>query len=115
MFTRSFGCQQSVNDGEKDYGRSGGPWLRRLRRRGTGGLDCIQYLCGAEHAEHRVFGNIGALKTLKEKNPHLLIAVCGCMTQQESVVEKLKKSYPYVDIVFGTNGIDLLPRLILEN
>ena len=67
-----------------------------------------------EHAEHRVFGNIGALKTLKEKNPHLLIAVCGCMTQQESVVEKLKKSYPYVDIVFGTNGIDLLPGLILE-
>src|SRR5699024_5102929 len=65
-------------------------------------------------AEDRVFGNIGALKPIKEQNPSLMIAVCGCMTLQETIVEKFRKSYPYVDIVLGTNAIDEFPQKILE-
>lgn len=114
VFTRSFGCQQSVNDGEKITGVLVDLGFGVCEEEEQADLIVFNTCAVREHAEHRVFGNIGALKTLKEKNPHLLIAVCGCMTQQESVVEKLKKSYPYVDIVFGTNGIDLLPGLILE-
>ena len=67
-----------------------------------------------EHAEQRVFGNVGALKGLKQKKPRLIIGVCGCMAQQPTVVEKLRKSYPFVDLVFGVNGIDRLPEMIAE-
>ena len=67
-----------------------------------------------EHAEQRVFGNVGALKKLKEQNPRLMIGVCGCMAQQEHIVEKLRQSYPYVDLVFGVDGIDRLPAMLAE-
>ena len=85
-YVRSYGCQQNVNDGEK------------IR----------------EHAEQRVFGNVGALKKLKEKNPRLIIGVCGCMAQQKHIVDKLRASYPYVDLVFGVDGIDRLPAMLVE-
>ena len=65
-----------------------------------------------EHAEQRVFGNVGALKGLKEKKPGLLIGLCGCMANQKQIVEKVRKSYPYVDFVFGVDGIDTLPDLL---
>ena len=67
-----------------------------------------------EHAEQRVFGNVGALKGLKEKKPGLIIGLCGCMANQKHVVEKLRQSYPYVDLVFGVDGIDTLPQLIAQ-
>ena len=67
-----------------------------------------------EHAEQRVFGNVGALKGLKEKKRGLMIGLCGCMANQKHVVEKLRKSYPYVDLVFGVDGIDTLPQLIAQ-
>ena len=67
-----------------------------------------------EHAEQRVFGNVGALKGLKEKKPGLMIGLCGCMANQKHVVEKLRQSYPYVDLVFGVDGIDTLPQLIAQ-
>lgn len=113
-FVHSFGCQQNVNDGEKilgvlmdiGYGEAPSPEEADF---------IIFNTCAVrEHAEQRVFGNVGALKKLKEQNPKLMIAVCGCMTQQAQVVEKFKASYPFVDIVFGTAGIDTLPQLICD-
>ena len=113
-FVHSFGCQQNVNDGEKilgvlvnaGYGRAAAPEEADL---------IIFNTCAVrEHAEQRVFGNVGALKKLKEQNPKLMIAVCGCMAQQKQIVEKFKASYPFVDIVFGVNAIDTLPQLIAQ-
>lgn len=113
-YMHSFGCQQNVNDGEKikgvlvqlGYG---------LTDRAEGADLVIFNTCAVrEHAEQRVFGNIGALKNLKVANPKMMIAVCGCMVQQKTVVDKIKQSYPYVDIVFGVNGIDQLPHMIGE-
>jgi len=65
-----------------------------------------------ENAEVRVFGNIGQLKALKEKKPALLIVLCGCMTQQEHIVDKVYKSYPYVGLVFGTSRMKQFPELL---
>ena len=65
-----------------------------------------------ENAELKIFGNIGKLKALKKANPNMIVAVCGCMVMQEHIVEKIKKSYPFIDIVFGTNAIEILPQLI---
>ena len=113
-YVRSYGCQQNVNDGEKIRGV--------LQDVGFGVCDTLEdadlilfNTCAVrEHAEQRVFGNIGALKKLKEQNPRLIIGVCGCMAQQPHIVEKLRQSYPYVDLVFGVDGIDRLPALLAE-
>ena len=61
-----------------------------------------------------MFGNVGALKRLKKDKPGLIIGLCGCMAQQQSIVDKIRESYPFVDIVFGVNGIDTLPQLLCE-
>ena len=113
-YVRSYGCQQNVNDGEKIKGV--------LQDVGYGLCDTVEQAdlilfntCAVrEHAEQRVFGNVGALKKLKEENPRLMIGICGCMAQQEHIVEKLRQSYPYVDLVFGVDGIDTLPQLIAQ-
>ena len=113
-YVRSYGCQQNVNDGEKIKGV--------LQDVGYGLCDNVEHAdlilfntCAVrEHAEQRVFGNVGALKKLKEQNPRLMIGVCGCMAQQEHIVEKLRQSYPYVDLVFGVDGIDTLPQLVAQ-
>ena len=55
-----------------------------------------------------MFGNVGALKRLKKDKPGLIIGLCGCMAQQQSIVDKIRESYPFVDIVFGVNGIDII-------
>ena len=113
-FVHSYGCQQNVNDGEKLRGV--------LQDIGFGLCDTVEQAdlilfntCAVrEHAEQRVFGNVGALKKLKEANPRLIIGVCGCMAQQPRIVDKLRRSYPYVDLVFGVDGIDRLPAMLAE-
>ncbi|MCH5207622.1 MAG: tRNA (N6-isopentenyl adenosine(37)-C2)-methylthiotransferase MiaB [Oscillospiraceae bacterium] len=108
----TFGCQQNVSDGEKikgmlsemGYGFSNSPE----------GADIVIFnTCAVrENAEDRVFGNLGALKHNKAKKPDMIIAVCGCMTEQEHIVSRIKKSFPHVDLVFGTNALHTLPELI---
>ena len=65
-----------------------------------------------ENANQKVYGHLGILKNYKKKNPHMMIALCGCMMQEELVVEKLKESYRFVDIIFGTHNIYKLAELI---
>ena len=67
-----------------------------------------------EHAEDRVFGNVGALKALKRRRPSLLIALCGCMMEQEHIAEKIYRSFPYVGLVFGTHVIHRFPELLFN-
>ncbi len=108
----TFGCQQNVSDGEKIKGM--------LAEMGCGfsdipeGADIIIFnTCAVrENAEDRVFGNLGALKHEKRRNPDVIIGVCGCMVQQEHIVKKIKRSFPHVDLVFGTNALHTLPELI---
>ena len=67
-----------------------------------------------ESAEDRVFGNVGALKNIKRERPELMIALCGCMMQQQHIADKIKKSFPFVDLVFGTHVVYRLPELIYK-
>ena len=113
-YVRSYGCQQNVNDGEKIKGV--------LQDVGYGLCDNVEHAdlilfntCAVrEHAEQRVFGNVGALKKLKEQNPRLMIGVCGCMAQQEVVAQRVKKSYRHVDLVFGPQALWKFPELLYE-
>jgi len=110
----SYGCQLNFSDGEKIKGM--------LMKMGFGFTEepekadlVIFNTCAVrENAEDRVFGNLGNLKRLKEDNPEMIIGLCGCMAELENVVERIKKSYPYVDIVFGTSALDRLPKLIYQ-
>ncbi len=70
--------------------------------------------CIRENAENHAFGNIGALKKLKKQKPNLLIAVGGCMTQEEGKTELLKKKFPFIDILFGTLNLERLGALISQ-
>ena len=108
----TYGCQQNEADSEKLRG-----YLRAM------GFDFTQDEFAAdvvvmntcavrEHAETRVFGNVGALTHTKAHNPNQIIAVCGCMAQQEHVAEKLKKSYRIVDLVFGPHELWRFPELL---
>lgn len=67
-----------------------------------------------ENAENKVFGELGFLLKYKRKNPEMLIGVCGCMSQEESVVNKILKQYQHVDMVFGTHNIHRLPHILNE-
>ena len=67
-----------------------------------------------ENANHRVYGRLGQLHARKKKNPHMMIALCGCMMQEAHVVEKLKKSYSFVNLIFGTHNIYKFSELIVS-
>ena len=113
-FVHSYGCQQNVNDGERIKGVLVDIGYGLCDKPEDADLILFNTCAVREHAEQRVFGNVGALKGLKEKKRDLMIGLCGCMANQKHVVEKLRKSYPYVDLVFGVDGIDTLPQLIAQ-
>ena len=109
-FVKSYGCQQNISDGEKLKGMlmlMGYGFTEEIEQ-----ADLVLYNTCAirENAEDRVFGNVGALKHNKRRNPEMLVALCGCMMQQEHIVQRLKKSYPYVDLIFGTHVVHQLPE-----
>lgn len=113
-YIRTYGCQQNVADSEKIKG-----YLYEMGYSFTDTPDNADFIlfntCAVrEHAEDRVFGNVGALKTLKRKNPSLIIALCGCMMEQEHIANKIYKSFPFVSLVFGTHSMHKLPQLIYE-
>ena len=110
-FVHTYGCQGNVADSERIKGLL--TLMGYVMTEEKEDADLILYNTCAirEHAEDRVFGNVGAIKKLKQSNPNLIIALCGCMMQQEHIREKLYKSYPYVDIVFGTHNQYLIPEI----
>lgn len=111
---RTYGCQQNVADGEKIKGQLEQMGFSFTENEEDADLILFNTCAVREHAEDRVFGNVGALKNVKRRNPSLIIAVCGCMMEQEHVAERMKKSFPFVNLVFGTHVIHKLPELLFR-
>lgn len=109
---RTYGCQQNVADGERMKGMLSEMGFEFTEYEDEADFILFNTCAIREHAEDRVFGNIGALKNVKRRNPSLLIAVCGCMMEQERVAERIKVSFPFVNIVFGTHVIHRLPEMM---
>ncbi len=108
----TYGCQQNVSDSEHLKGM-----LCDMGFSFTEDAEAADFIlyntCAVrEHAEDRVFGNIGALKHYKRRNPNMIIGICGCMVQQSAVAERFRKSYPYVDLLFGTHVVHRLPEFL---
>ena len=113
-YVHTYGCQGNVADSERIKGQ-----LRKMGYSFTetpedADLVLFNTCAVREHAEDRVFGNVGALKPIKEKRRNMIIVLCGCMMQQQHVADRIKKSYPYVNLVFGTFAIHKLPEMMYE-
>ncbi len=115
MFISTFGCQMNAHDSEKIEGMLGEMGFVRADEEKNADFIIYNTCCVRENAENKVYGNLGYLKHAKETNPFMKIALCGCMMQEENVVETIRKKYRHVDIVFGTFNLYKLPELIYTN
>ncbi len=110
----TFGCQMNARDSEKLLGI-----MKMIGYEETDSeeADFVLYnTCTVrEHADVRVYGRLGVLKNAKTKNPDMIIAVCGCMMQEEHIVKKIRESYRHVDIIFGTHNVYKLAELLFEH
>lgn len=108
----TYGCQQNVADSEHIKGILEAMGYGFTEERTQAKLIIFNTCAVREHAEDRVFGNVGALKKYKLANPDVVIALCGCMMQQQHIADKIKKSFPFVDLVFGTHVVYKVPELV---
>ena len=114
FYIRTYGCQMNAHDTEVMAGI-----FQSLGYEATTSVDDADVIllntCAIrENAENKVFGEIGNLKHIKQARPDCLIGVCGCMSQEEAVVNKILKSYHNVDMIFGTHNIHRLPEILEE-
>ncbi len=109
----TFGCQMNFKDSEKLIGI-----LKEIGYEQTENenADLVLYnTCTVrENANLKIYGRLGYLSKIKEKNPEMIIGLCGCMMQEAHVVDKLNKSYRFIDLIFGTHNIFLLAQLLYE-
>ncbi|MBR6580727.1 MAG: tRNA (N6-isopentenyl adenosine(37)-C2)-methylthiotransferase MiaB [Ruminococcus sp.] len=113
-YVRSFGCQLNISDGEKIKGLLKNAGYSFTEDENEADLIILNTCAVRENAEDRVFGIVGSMKKLKEQKPSLIIGISGCMTAQEHIAERIKKSYPQVDIVVGTSALNSLPKLLAD-
>lgn len=109
----TFGCQMNARDSEKLSGILEAIGYERIESE-TADFVIYNTCTVRENANLKVYGRLGTLKKIKEKNPGMLIALCGCMMQEAQVVEKIRQSYRHVDIIFGTHNIYKLAELIRD-
>ena len=108
----TFGCQMNARDSEKIKGMLEEIGYTQTENEDEADFILYNTCCVRENAELKIYGRLGALKGKKRKNPNLMIALCGCMMQQDIVIDTLKKNYKFVDIIFGTYNIYKLPELL---
>ena len=113
-FIETYGCQQNVSDSEIIMGMLNDMGFEKTDVKEEADFIIFNTCAVRENAELKVYGNLGALKHLKTKNPNLLIAVCGCMMQQKEVSKRIKSKYKHVDLVFGTHSLYSFPELLLR-
>jgi tRNA-2-methylthio-N6-dimethylallyladenosine synthase len=109
---QTYGCQMNVHDSETIAGILEQMGYERTDREDQADIILLNTCAIRENAEDKVFGELGRLKHLKLENPDLILGVCGCMSQEEVVVNRILKSYQHVDLIFGTHNIHRLPVLL---
>ena len=110
----TFGCQMNEHDSEIMAGMLTEKGFTEVSERRDAGVAIINTCSVRDNADKRFFGTLGQLKHRKEADPDFIVCVCGCMMQQQHVIDTIKTKYPWVDIIFGTHNIHEFPTL-LEN
>lgn len=113
-FITTFGCQMNVHESEKLAGVLEARGILSCEKIEDADIIIFNTCAIREGAQDRAVGNVGALKQMKKQHPNKIIAICGCMTQQKEVSEKLYKTFPFVDIIFGTKNLDKFSNYIDE-
>lgn len=113
-FIRTYGCQMNLHESEKLAGLLEAAGYTLADEPESADVILFVTCCIRENAEQKVYGHIGSLKQYKAENPNVVIAVGGCMTQQKGAAEKLKKKFPFVDVIFGTHNLCDFMRLLEE-
>ncbi|MDD3341616.1 MAG: tRNA (N6-isopentenyl adenosine(37)-C2)-methylthiotransferase MiaB [Bacilli bacterium] len=111
-FIKTYGCQMNEHDSENIKAILEEMSFTEIDDMEKADLILLNTCAIRENAHNKVFGMIGRIKHLKEEKPHVIAGICGCMAQEESVVEDIKKKYKHIDIVFGTHNIHGLPSLL---
>ena len=111
-FSVTFGCQMNEHDSEMLISMMESMGFARALSEDTADLVIYNTCAVRENAELKVYGNLGHLKSIKKKNPDMKIVVCGCMMQQEHVVDEIKSKYRHVDLIFGTHNLYKFPELL---
>lgn len=112
VHVHTYGCQMNVHDSEKLLGMLLKMGFEQVESDAGADLILFNTCCVREHAETRVYGNVGHLGKIKRQKPELMIGVCGCMMQQEEIARELFKKFPFVDLVFGTHALHVFPELL---
>ena len=112
FFIETYGCQMNEEDSEKLSGMLKNIGYSRTEVKEKAEIIIYNTCCVRENAETKVFGNLGHLKGLKKKNPNLIIAICGCMMQQEGMADKILDKFPHVNIIFGTHNSYKFPEYL---
>lgn len=113
-YIHTYGCQMNIHDSEKIAGILRDMEYDECNSPEEADVVVFNTCCIRETAEKKIYGHIGQMKKLKRKNPNLIVAVCGCMSQQEGASEHIRQSYPFVDVVLGTGNLNML-RQGIEN
>ncbi|MBR5380993.1 MAG: tRNA (N6-isopentenyl adenosine(37)-C2)-methylthiotransferase MiaB [Oscillospiraceae bacterium] len=111
-FVDTYGCQQNESDSEKLRGMLAEMGYGFTRDESEADIVVINTCAVREHAEMRILGNVGALSHTKRANREQIIAMCGCMVQEPGMAERIKRSYPYVDLVFGPHVLWRFPEYL---
>ncbi|MDP4083114.1 MAG: tRNA (N6-isopentenyl adenosine(37)-C2)-methylthiotransferase MiaB [Bacillota bacterium] len=114
FYIRTYGCQMNEHDTEVMSGIFMALGYEPTEEVEDANVILLNTCAVRENAENKVFGELGHLKGLKLEKPDLLLGVCGCMSQEESVVNKILKTYNFVDMIFGTHNIHRLPHILHE-
>jgi tRNA-2-methylthio-N6-dimethylallyladenosine synthase len=109
---QTFGCQMNEHDSETLAGMLTKMGYKENPERNDADVIIINTCSVRENADNRFFGTLGQLKSIKKKRQETVIAVCGCMIQQQHIIDTLKSKYPWVDLVFGTHNIHEFPELL---
>ena len=110
----TYGCQMNARDSQTLAGLLENMGYAPAQSREEADLILFNTCCVRDNAERRVFGNVGHLQALKRAKPRLVVGVCGCMMQQDGAAQKLLKSSPFVDLIFGTGNLHRLPEMLLR-
>ena len=113
-YIHTYGCQMNIHDSEKIAGILRDMGYDECNSPEEADVVVFNTCCIRETAEKKIYGHIGQMKKLKRKKPNLIVAVCGCMSQQEGAAEHIRQSYPFVDVVLGTGNLNML-RQGIEN
>lgn len=111
-YINTYGCQMNIHESEKLAGMLEKLGYTPCAEEKDADIILFNTCCIRETAEQKIYGHIGTMKKLKQSNKNLIVALCGCMTQQEGVQSAIRSRYPYVDIVLGTGNISMLPEAI---